>query len=132
MSSFTKPVVLKILPHRNYEVFEEFEFYYDKPNGKRVVISIPKGFVTDLASVPRLFWSIFPPNGEYSKAAIVHDFIYRTRTLLISRKEADAIFLEGMKVLKVPAWRRYAIWLAVRLFGWLAYKDRFNTTIKSS
>jgi len=121
MSSFTHPVILKMLGHRKYEVYEEFEFvYYDK------TIKIPKGLETDLATIPRLFWVVFPPNGVYAKAAIVHDFLYRqlSDSYKISRKLADEIFLEGMTVLGVARWRRTAIYLAVRVGGFLFYKTR--------
>ncbi|MDI5166053.1 DUF1353 domain-containing protein, partial [Salmonella enterica subsp. enterica serovar Montevideo] len=37
---------------------------------KNDVIEVPVGFVTDLATVPRIFWSLLPPDGEYAKAAI--------------------------------------------------------------
>lgn len=29
---------------------------------------------------------------------------------------------EGMTVLKVPRWQKYAIYFAVRSFGWMAWK----------
>jgi hypothetical protein len=38
-------------------------------------IHIPAGFETDLASVPRIFWALLPPQGAYEKAAVLHDFL---------------------------------------------------------
>jgi len=119
MSSFTKPVILEILPNRNYRVYEEFSFYDTDDHNK--LITVPKGFETNLASIPRLLWSIFPPNGEYSKAAIVHDYMYRTPSAGFTQKEADKIFNDGMKVLSVATWRRKAVYAAVRVFGSHAY-----------
>ena len=69
------------------------------------LILIPAGFETDFASVPQLFWSIVPPWGKYSQAAIVHDCFYRTPSVgdgRVTRKEADRIFLEEMKEAGVP------------------------------
>ena len=43
------------------------------------VITVPAGFVTDLASIPRLVWSFYPPDGPWVKAAIIHDFLYDTQ-----------------------------------------------------
>jgi hypothetical protein len=40
------------------------------------VITIPAGFVTDFASIPRFLWSIYPPTGRYQEAAVVHDWLY--------------------------------------------------------
>ena len=39
-------------------------------------IYIPAGYITDGASVPRLFWMFFPPNKpEYLRAAVIHDYV---------------------------------------------------------
>lgn len=93
---------------------------------------VPSGFVTDFASVPRLLWPIWSPYGTHTAAAIVHDWIYRTRPLLpargsvsrsreITRREADGLFRRMMKELGTPAWRRWTMWLAVRAFGWISW-----------
>lgn len=81
-----------------------------------IVVTVPAGFVTDLASVPRFFWRIVPPFGKYTPAAVVHDFLYSSQNL--SRAMADAVFLEAMGVLGVPKWKRVSMYLAVRCFGW--------------
>jgi hypothetical protein len=89
----------------------------ETPAGK---ITIPAGFKTDFASVPRAFWSIIPPWGKYSEAALVHDYLYSAASKAIksmSRKEADDIFLELMKEAGVPWWQRQAIYWAVRMWG---------------
>src|SRR5262245_38142541 len=41
--------------------------------------TVPAGFVTDLASIPRIFWSALPRDGEYAYAAILHDYLYWTQ-----------------------------------------------------
>ncbi|MGT3199083.1 DUF1353 domain-containing protein, partial [Yersinia enterocolitica] len=77
---------------------EPFEFWLT--NNPDDVIKVPTGYVTDLASVPRVFWALFPPHGRYAKAAIIHDYLYDNA--LRTKKEADKIFLDGMQVLGVP------------------------------
>lgn len=79
------------------------------------VITVPKGFVTDYASVPRGLWNLFPPQGKYSAGAVVHDYLYR-RTLL-DRAFCDRVFLEAMEGLGVSWFSRHTIYRAVRLFG---------------
>lgn len=87
----------------------------DNPMGPTHLISVPIGYVTDLTSVPRFLWSIFPPHGKYAKAAIVHDYLY---TNAIGTKAwADEVFFEAMGVLGVPRWRKYVMYWSVRLFG---------------
>jgi hypothetical protein len=83
-------------------------------------ITVPAGFKTDFASVPRLFWRIIPPWGRYSAAAVVHDYLYETNS--VDRAEADQIFLELMKRLGVPLWKRQLMYRAVRIGGWLPWK----------
>lgn len=84
-------------------------------------ITVPTGFVTDLASIPKLFWNILPPFGKYTEAAVIHDWLYRTHK--IPRAGADAILLEAMDLCRVPAWQRRVIYLAVRIFGGFAYRN---------
>lgn len=83
-------------------------------------VAVPGGFVTDFASVPRLFWNLAPPTDpEYSAAAVVHDRLYETHEL--PKPEADALFYRAMAVHGTPRWKRWIIYRAVRAFGGSAY-----------
>ncbi|EAV4234148.1 DUF1353 domain-containing protein [Salmonella enterica subsp. enterica] len=113
MSKFTTPAILEMLGHYEWRVHEPFAFYLSNDNSD--VIDVPAGFVTDLATIPRIFWSLMPPDGKYAKAAIIHDYLYDNA--LRTKKEADLIFLDGMTVLGVPRWKRTIMYYAVRLFG---------------
>ena len=81
--------------------------------GQAVRVIVPKGFVTDLASIPRIFRFLIVKNGRHRAAAIVHDYLCRLK-LDFSRVLADKIFREAMKVLGVPRFRRWAMYVAVR------------------
>ena len=84
-------------------------------------VTVPKGTTTDFASIPRLLWPIFPPDGRrYMRAAIVHDYLYRTGKA--PRALADQMFLMLMTQDGVPWWKRTLMFWAVRLFGKKAYK----------
>lgn len=113
MSRFTTSAILEMLGHYNWRVYEPFAFYLSDDNSD--VIEVPAGFVTDLATIPRIFWSLMPPDGKYAKAAIIHDYLYDNA--LRTKKEADLIFLDGMTVLGVARWKRTIMYYAVRLFG---------------
>ena len=94
-------------------------------------VAVPQGFVTDLASVPRLFWNLFPPDGPWAEAAVVHDALYFTRGGLelwqgrrcisrsapYSRAESDAILREAMADIGIGFAPRTLIWTAVRVGG---------------
>lgn len=78
-------------------------------------IVVPAGFRTDLASIPRLPIIYWLMGATSSEASIVHDYLYTSHT--VNRAMADAVFREASAVIKVPAWRRWAIWAGVRIGG---------------
>lgn len=86
----------------------------------RLVI-VPVGFATDFASVPRLPLAFLLFGGVADEAAVVHDFLYSTGAC--SRKLADEVFAEASKACGVPTWRRWPMWLGVRLFGGSRYTE---------
>lgn len=87
-------------------------------------ITVPAGFITDLASIPQPMWVVLPPIGSYDKAAVVHDYLYRYNG--VSRLEADQVLLQGMKDLGVPGWKVWTIYAGVRVGGgvrWSYYRN---------
>lgn len=50
--------------------------------GKRDRFPVPVGFETDFASVPRPLWPLFPPTGRYTRAAVLHDWLYTAAPLV--------------------------------------------------
>jgi hypothetical protein len=88
-------------------------------------ITVPPGATTDLASIPRLVTNLFPPDGPWVKAAVVHDDLYRKggdvqrrgHPAPYTRAEADGILREAMAVLGVGWLTRQIIWSAVRVGG---------------
>ena len=97
------PIVQKVSRY-NFKLVEDFN-----AGG----VTVPSGFVTDGASVPRLFWSFFNPAGELFEAAIVHDYLYAGR--IGTKKQADRLFYEIAK--QYRARRAYLAYLAVKLGG---------------
>ena len=95
------------------------------------IIEVPKGFTTDFASVPRFFWRVLPPWGQYSKAAVVHDYLYANEkyslpggyTVMVTQKYADELFLELMAVLGVSKAKRLAMYSGLRAFGFVAWNN---------
>lgn len=93
-----------------------------KPNpgqARYKTVTVPRGFVTDLASIPPIFFSALRPDGEYAYAAVVHDYLYWTQTR--SRDEADDILKMAMEDFKVGTVKIGAIYAAVRLAGKAAW-----------
>lgn len=125
MSNFTSPAILEILDNYCFRVVEPFQFYVGDSQYPDAIYTIPAGFVTDLASVPRSLWAILPPHGRYAKAAILHDFlicpqdagISPSRLLPVSRENADMIFYQAMLVLGVPSGQAWVMYCAVRAYS---------------
>ena len=89
--------------------------YERRTDGGYIRVSVPRGFVTDLATTPRILWSIFPPWGNWNSAAILHDYLSVHQ--VCSRFLCDALFREAMRDLGVPLWRRVVMYYAVRLYA---------------
>jgi hypothetical protein len=84
---------------------------------------IPKGFTTDLASIPRALWSIYSPSRtETIAAAVVHDYLYFCPNAL-SRKESDSIFYDILILQGIPYQTAFKYWMAVRLFGYSHFNE---------
>lgn len=114
--SFTTPLDLEYLDGRTYRLLTAFQY-----DASGFTVTVPAGFITDFASIPRPLWVLFPPTGRYGKAAVVHDYLYRTPGL-VSKAIADATFLEAMGVLGVPWLTRHLLYRSVSLFGGSSYK----------
>lgn len=87
---------------------------------------VPKGYITDGASVPRIFWNILPPNkAEYLSAAIVHDYLtdLATEKKSITFKLADNTFKEMLVELGVKKREVFLLYTGVRLYHLLRYGD---------
>lgn len=111
-----------IMPVQNNQFFtcEPFTITVD---GK--LITVPKGFLTDLASIPRVFWAIDAPNDTVSIApAILHDYMYSIDfPYNFTRKKADDIFYYALRKNGASRWTSLKFWSTVRLFGKKFYKE---------
>lgn len=97
-----------------WKLLADFKYFMNDKNGSEM-ITVTQGFTTDFASVPRLFWNIFPPWGKYGNAAILHDCLYTRQDR--PRKVCDEIFLDAMWCLGVNYFVRWLLYWAVRLGG---------------
>lgn len=81
--------ILQPYDKHKFILLEDFEY-----NG----YTVPKGYITDGASVPRIFWFIYPPNRpDYLPAAIIHDYLCDKENY----KEADREFKNCLNDLDV-------------------------------
>lgn len=76
---------------RNITVFTAVRF--ETPTG--VVYTIPDGFVSDGATLPRAAWSLLggPLSGKYRRASVLHDYLLRT----VDKETAHLVFRWAMQ-----------------------------------
>ena len=110
-------------------------------------ITVKKGFVTDLASVPRMCWAFIAP-WDVARAAIIHDLLYKCirqyrkahrkslrstedpKVISAAKKASDNVFLMAMKDASpsVPKWKIYTAYYSVVLCGRWSIKPKREST----
>lgn len=125
-----------ILGADHWRVTKEFRYFIGGKDTQQWV-TIPAGYLTDGASVPRIFWSMIPPWGAYGQAAVVHDLLCEYLSIvdhgkpkLITRERCDAIFMEAMTVLGVPSSDRNIIIEGVGLYRKVTGVNRPTTRLE--
>lgn len=97
--------------------------YFILLEGEGVIrMEVGVDFLTDLASVPKLFRPLVnngEKDGRMRRAAIFHDAIYATHYL--SKKNGDQLFSEILQQEKYSTIKRKLCFSAVKLFGFHAY-----------
>lgn len=107
------PLVRPFGDNKSWIVVEDMTYVIGKTSEKIVV---PKGFVTDFASIPQALWSLgLSPHGQYSRAAIVHDYLYWTQGC--TREQSDRLLLIAMKESNVSGFDELAVYQGVNLGG---------------
>ncbi|MBE3029696.1 DUF1353 domain-containing protein [Campylobacter sp. RM9344] len=123
MNEIKRPI-LKPFSKDRFELVESYEY------GNIVV---PAAYKTNGANVPRILWSIFPPNSpEYLSAIVVHDWLCDEAELIFELgskeqakrlfKTADETLREMMTALGVARWKAYVFYLACRTWHIIKYK----------
>lgn len=86
------------------------------------LITVPVGFYTDFASVPRWLPIIYALLGDRAhEAAAVHDWLYYSA--ITSRLVADQVIREGIILLGISRWQATLFYWGVRSGGWAAWNE---------
>jgi hypothetical protein len=83
---------------RQWKLLEDFRF-------------VPAGFVTNGASVPRILWWFLDPATEAFEAAVIHDW-----ALSVSAPKPHLLFLNTLKIHRVPWYKRYPAYWGVVVY----------------
>jgi hypothetical protein len=104
-------VVVEQVTDRTWRLRETLEYV-----GRDERFTIPAGYETDFASVPRIAVWLIPTYGVYTRAAILHDWLITDAQPagLITSVDTDGMFRRVMRELGVPFARRWLMWCGVR------------------
>lgn len=117
-----KRVVIKPIAKDKWQLNETYVYA-----SKFGLIEIPKDYKTNGANIPRIFWSIFPPNApEYLSAAILHDYLcdkaYADNKNYAMFCFADKVFYNALLDLEINKYKAKIFYYAVRLYHYVKYK----------
>lgn len=95
-------------------------------DSKGIEFKVPAGFMTDLASIPRLPLVWLAWGDRAHRPAVLHDYLYRLDSVpIVERSLADYLFREAIISTGASAWKiAYPMWMGVRLGGWGSYHKR--------
>lgn len=120
-AAFLTPLRFEKIGAQRWLLTDDLHFQSKALN--RIVIA-PRGFQTDLASIPRFLWSIFPKVDKYDGAATIHDAGYAGALVdtagerfAVTKKQADQLFREGCRAEGVNVIIAFIMYLMVSLFG---------------
>jgi hypothetical protein len=111
---------LNLRPDPDGETFILLSEYIVSING--VIITVPKGYKTDLVSGHRIIRPLVPKWGKHGFGAVVHDYLYDGRGF--TRIESDIIFYHIMKHYKTKLLQRLIIFIGVLMFGWMFFNKK--------
>jgi len=125
MAKFLTNLVLTFSPNdtvgTKYYVSQPFLYQSDVLNR---IVTVPSGFPTDLASVPKIPFLYEKFGNKNNYAAVIHDYLY-TSGRGVDREHADRVFLEASNLLNPDnkAVNKLMYW-AVRVFGASHYQQK--------
>jgi len=124
MSAFLSRLRVEILPasevtkRQIYVLMEDF-IYESNLFGR---ITVPKGFKTDFASIPRFAWRYIDPEDPcILYASVVHDYLYslagKMGEVVFARNLADRVLSEAMEISGARVDQRAIVYRLVDWFG---------------
>jgi len=117
---FPLPLDLREIGEGKWQLLSDY-IYDDIEFGE---IRVPKGFVSDLYSVPRIVRSIVSKVQDSNGPAVIHDWLYRSQLCGTNgQKVADKILNRAMREHWSPVswWKRKKIIAGLRIAGFIAY-----------
>ena len=88
------------------------------------VITVPYGFYYDMATIPKLLWSLIRPFNDALLATLIHDYLYIHQEVHnLTRAQVDKEMLIWSNKINGNKFDNYLRYVFVRLLGWLWWKS---------
>lgn len=136
---FLSPLVTQKYRAGEFVIYHDFLFEFTV-RGKRYRGAVPRGYITDFASIPKISQLLpwFGVNDDSAFSAVFHDFNYssqgrlRARCLAsgqlvdleLSRKDCDLLLVDGLLAKGYPRSVANIFYAAVRVGGLLYWNRR--------
>ena len=133
-SKFLTVLQTQDIDDNNFFILKDLIYQSRCLNG---IVTVPKGFKSDGSSTPRVPVVYTLYGGKAHHEGVLHDYLYRVpnHTILfskageglentvrvISKKEADTVFLEAMTARDKPWHVRWGMYLGVKFGGQLSW-----------
>ena len=117
---FTGPLRLEVAGPDLWMVVDEPLVWVDGDTR----VSVPVGFVTDLASIPRALRGLLDINGRSRRPAMAHDWMYTSQPF--PREQCDEIFRKALIAEGESEEAAWIYWEGVRIGG-ASHWDRKST-----
>jgi len=120
-----------------YIVAADYTVTWIAQSGQETRLTVPRGMLTDLTSVPPVFRGLVNRVGPWLEAAIVHDFLtIAWRTLdgdgtAARRKFADDVMYAAMDAARI-GFRKHLIYAAVRAAALVSYPRKVDPATQTA
>jgi len=120
---FPLPLDLREIGEGKWQLLRDY-IYQDDECG---TIKVPKGFITDLYSIPKIVRSIVSKIQNANGSAVIHDYLYTSQLFgKDGKQKADNVLLRAMVNHWCPVgwWSRKKIMLGLKVGGYFVYKNK--------
>jgi hypothetical protein len=128
---FTQPNLLPI-PWKGKQAYMLAEAWEVEVFG--VAFYVPAGVVSDGASVPRLLWSLYPPDGLHRAAACLHDCLFALCGVFCGaiweRPRCNLAYRELCLMGGVSKRDAYMMWWGLRLGSWVPWAKCMRNPVR--
>jgi len=123
VTAFQDTLKSEFIPNTNNLILTEDLRYWCARTQRAYIV--PAGFISDCASIPRVLWPIIghPFDARWRKEAVLHDWLYRQEDKIVSRKTADQMFYDGLRLNGLRYTKAQAMYMGVRIGGARAWKE---------